>query len=142
MAARLGKVHVLHSRCVPSSPRSSSIFRRLLRFRRPINGTCHDSSCEEATDSWILSLYKESSTHFRNATHTLTSSSSSNPPFTIFFFLHFPFSISLSSLFYYYNNFGFYLGITLLKRNLLVLILGNYREVPVVSWGTCTIYRG
>jgi len=38
----------------------------------------------------LFSLYKQGFPSFRKATHTLTSSSSSNPPFTIFFLLHFP----------------------------------------------------
>jgi len=55
-------------------------------FRRPVNGMCHDSSCEEATDSWILSLYKESSTHFRKCIKNTHFFIFFKPtPFTIFF---------------------------------------------------------
>ena len=130
VAIHPGKVHALHSRCVPSSPRSSPLTRQLLHFQWPVNGTCHDFSCEDATDSWFLSLYKER-----------ISFSFSHISSLLFIFLatvtvHS--SLSLSS--FIINIFLDILGSNSFKSNLLVLILGNFQEVLVVSWGTFAIH--
>jgi len=67
----------------------------LERCRRNCNVGRKHVGLEVATDPWTLSLYKENSTPQK--THqSLTSSSSSNPPFTIFLLLLFPFSLSFS----------------------------------------------
>ena len=124
VAARLGKVHVLHLCGLPQS-----------------FGGCSVSGGQSMERSTIVVVKRQqilgSSPYIKRAPPTSEMQltlSLLHLLQTLLFLLHFPFSLSLSSLtlFYYYNISGFYLGITLLKRNLLVLILKNYGKVHVV----------
>ena len=89
-----------------------------------------------------FSLYKQGFPSFRNASH-ISPSSSSSPTSGSFFFLSPSFTFFTFSLLIYFiliiiiflGSIGYYS----FKGNLLVLMIGNYREVPVVSWGTRNI---
>jgi len=99
--------------------------------------------------SWVFELLSLpiNKRHENAQSHSLTvylfssssSSSQHSPPYTSSSFpLYFH---SFKIIIFYYNRYEFIVFYSF-KSKLLVLILGNFQKVPIVSWGTCTIHHG